>query len=407
MGCTINASLSGNDGKVVKILNFFIGKGLTPVQACAICGNVWQCSNYDETTVNEKTKTFGLFKFNPKYAKDLESNPKKNDFDYQLDYVWGKYSGSKHYGDSNKGSALYKKWRKTELSEYFKQDKGTIDDYVELWLCAFERSDTKDADLDGRKKEAKRVVELYNKNATGDCTKIETGSSDNTTEDNGSVSTDSGDVNNNNGAVTDATQPALNCGSITVGGVVSSEGGGASSGTTTGGFSGTVTNEKMKLVLSDTSYYRNPPRSMNGTKHYLKPGEYNHLCTYGPTTWYYNAGITLCWWCGSWKNPDFECVKKRMHSYDFYCAGHWDFEEARNLPTSVFRPGDVAALLPNIQTSHGLMWTGSDWRSDCIEQNICSAYPRCKNGRDGNYSVSIWRRHDCQEPGLENDEEVT
>lgn len=408
MACKIDTNLSGNDGKAMRIVKFFVEKGLTPTQACAICGNVYKESGYNETAVNKKSGAFGLFQYLPKYSKDLQSSPKKNDFDYQLDYTWGRYNAHKHYGDSNKGSAMYKKWSKTELGEYFKQDKGTLDDYVELWMCAFERCGVSEAGLETRKKEARRVVDVYNKQISGDCAKaIFSGSSDNS-----SVDTDSNDVQENNGAVTDAVQTSVDCGSISVngGGSVSDGTGGSGSDVSSmTGFSGEVTNPKMKLVLSDVSYFINFGGATKkcpygkGSKVPLKPGHYMGKCTYGPTTWYKNAGITLRWWCGDYHTANYECVKKRMHSYGFYLAMHADFAEARAWPTSVFRPGDCAALLP--QTSaHGLMWTGHDWRSDCIETNICSAYPRTKNGRAGNYSVTVWRRADCQEPGLSTTE---
>ena len=408
MACKIDASLSGNDGKAMRIAKFFVEKGLTPTQACAICGNVYKESGYNETAVNKESGAFGLFQYLPKYSKDLQKSPRKNDFDYQLDYTWGRYNAHKHYGDSNKGSAMYKKWSKTELGEYFKQDKGTLDDYVELWMCAFERCGVSEAGLEKRKKEARRVVDVYNKQISGDCAKaISSGSSDNS-----SVDTDSNDVQENNGAVTDAVQTSVDCGSISVngGGSVSDGSGGSGSDVSSmTGFSGEVTNPKMKLVLSDVSYFINFGGATKkcpygkGSKVPLKPGHYMGKCTYGPTTWYKNAGITLKWWCGDYETDNYECVKKRMHSYGFYLAMHADFEEARAWPTSVFRPGDCAALLPQV-SAHGLMWTGHDWRSDCIETNICSAYPRTKKGRAGNYSVTVWRRADCQEPGLSTTE---
>ena len=422
MACKIDANLSGNDGKAMRIAKFFVEKGLTPTQACAICGNVYKESGYNETAVNKKSGAFGLFQYLPKYSKDLQSSPKKNDFDYQLDYTWGRYNAHKRYGDSNKGSAMYKKWSKTELGEYLKQDKGTLDDYVELWMCAFERCGVSEAGLEKRKKEARRVVDVYNKQISGDCAKaISSGSSDGT--DNGSVDTDSNDVKENNGAVTDAVQTSVDCGSITVnGGIDGSGGGGASSdgssggGATAGsGFSGTVTNPKMKKILEGIDYYRNPPRSKNGKLHKLLPApHYNGLCTYGPSTWYYNAGIDLFFWCGEYRAcsgggkskpyfKNFNCIKDRMDKCGFYLAGHWDFEEARNLPTSTFRPGDVATLAPPC-SAHGLMWTGRDWRSDCIEDNICRAYRSVKKGKFGDYSVCIWRRADCQEPQYQNEQ---
>ena len=44
------------------------------------------------------------------------------------------------------------------------------------------------------------------------------------------------------------------------------------------------------------------------------------------------------------------------------------------------------------------MWTGKDWRSDCIQRAL-SCYPGGKD-RDGNYSVCIWRMPSLVSEGL-------
>lgn len=416
MACKINANLSGTDGIVLKIFNFFVEKGLTPMQACAICGNVKQESSYIVNNKNPDTGAYGLFQYIKRWHPDFEE---KNDIDYQLNYTWNKYNKGNVNGDANPGSDTYKKWKDTNLKEYYSQNKGTLDEYVELWTCAFERCSVKEYKFDVRKGEARRVAELYNKYTSGECAKIDVSSTDN-----GSVNTDTNNVTDNNGAVIDNVEASVNCengSAISISGVsVNSGSASGSSNSGAGGFSGTVTNPKMQMVLADTSYYRNPPRSKNGTKHTLTT-KYHGLCTYGPSTWYYNAGQNLAFWCGkhtcctkrgktNCRYPlidSFDCIKNRMHQYGFYCAGHWDFEEARNLdPATTFRPGDVATLSGGRCQAHGLMWTGHDWRSDCIEKNICSAYSSIKHGQFGNYSVSIWRHRDFQEPGKQNDPEV-
>lgn len=413
MSRKVNTNLSDNDAKALKIVKYFTNKGFTLEQACAICGNVWQESKYKETARNSSSGAFGLFQYLPQYSKDLQKNTKKNDFDFQLEYTWGKYNAHKRYGDSNKGSAMYKKWHKTELGEFFKQNKGTIDDYVELWMCAFERCGVSESNLDERKREAKRVAKLFSKLINNEKAMLDLeGHIDNGNE---SPNLDTEKAINNDGIITYDTETPVDCGNLSsIGGDVAQNNGDTNNEQTSlpVGFSGEVTNPKMKLILSDVSYFINLGDKTSkcpypkGSKVPLKPGKYMHKCTYGPTTWYKNAGITLRWWCGDYHKPTYNCVKKQMHEYGFYLAMHADFEEARNWPTSLFRPGDVAALLPNIATSHGLMWTGHDWRSDCIETNICSAYRRTTHGRAGNYSVTIWRRRDCQEPGLENDKEA-
>lgn len=423
MACKIDTNLSGNDGKAMRIVKFFVEKGLTPTQACAICGNVYKESGYNETSVNKLSGAFGLFQYLPKYSKDLQSSPKKNDFDYQLDYTWGRYNAHKHYGDSNKGSAMYKKWHTTELGEYFKQNKGTLNDYVELWMCAFERCGVSEAGLEKRKREAKRVAELFNKHSSGDCAENKV-----IVPDNESANTDNTETTNNNGAVTDASVSQVDCTNVTVNGIAV---GGSGGSTPTGGeggdgggaagegFSGEVTNPKMKKVLSQIEYFKNRGKSIpgcpSGAMCPLRGHKYWGKCTYGPTTFYSNAGISLYFWCnvyGACRKqskgyplfPTFNCIKKTMDRYGFYLAGHWDFDVARNLePSKYFRPGDVATLAASPCGAHGLMYTGHDWRSDVIEKNICSAYPRTNKGKFGDYSVCIWRRLDCQEPQYQNE----
>lgn len=395
MVCNINANLKGIDGKALKIVAFFVEKGLTPEQGCAIAGNVSQESGYDESVVNSKSGAYGLFQYIQKWSPDFERKP---DFYYQLEYTWGKFNTGQHKGDSNKGSATWKKWKDTNLKQYFLQRKGNLETYTELWMCAFERCGVSEANLSNRINEAKRVAGLYNQYASGECSKIDLGSSE--TNDSNTV--------NNNGMLTDVSV-GINCPSPSFN-VDNSD-----STQSVTGFSGKVTNPKMKKVLSNLDYFYNA----GSTKGSCKSGTYCPLtghsylgkCTYGPTTFYKNAGIDLHFWCGNYgacRNktgypifPTFDCIKKTMDRYDFYLAGHWDFDEARALPTSTFRPGDVATLAGSPCGAHGLMWTGYDWRSDVIEQNICSAYPRMHQGKFGNYSVCIWRRADCQEPGLD------
>ena len=159
-----------------------------------------------------------------------------------------------------------------------------------------------------------------------------------------------------------------------------------------GGFSGNVTNPRMKKVLEDCSYYID----MKGVRHMLTH-ESHHQCTCGPATWYGRAGLRLTFWNG--KGPAgamHEDVHKCLGAVGFKMVWHGTGAEANQILPSQLRPGDIACM-HSATSGHACMWTGSDWRSDFI-QNRCYVYNSA--GRDGNYSCHIWRHPDFQEPGL-------
>jgi len=85
-------------GICVKIINFFISKGLTPNQALGICANVRQESTYDPTNENKSSKAYGLFQWSPQPSamrrQPFEAFCRKHnngiisDPDIQLRYCW-------------------------------------------------------------------------------------------------------------------------------------------------------------------------------------------------------------------------------------------------------------------------------------------------------------------------------
>ena len=413
MGCTIRKYKEGSfDNVINKIITFLTAKEFTLEQACAVCGNVFQESGYDPKAINARSYATGLFQWLGSRRTRLLEAAKKHgkswdDVDLQLDFLWEELNGTEN-------ATL--KWFQANKSE------KNIETLTKKWTVLFERCSPSEYCYENRVPEAKRCFNAYN--GSGNINNDNnTDSDENTNEDNntsrryqfdeGVECIDLSNVNirndNNNGSGGDGG----------TGGGNGSDGG---SNSGSGGFSGDVTNPKMKLVLSKLDYFYNYGKTKNGCKKGtycpLAGHSYMGKCTYGPTTFYKNAGITLRFWCGVYgacRNhksgyplfPTFNCIKKTMDTYGFYLAGHWDFEEARNLdPKTNFRPGDVATLACSPCGAHGLMWTGHDWRSDCIEKNICSAYPRQKKGKFGNYSVCIWRRLDCQEPQYQNDKPV-
>ena len=181
------------------------------------------------------------------------------------------------------------------------------------------------------------------------------------------------------------------------------------------GFNGKITNEKMRILLdvehsNDEQWALNFMNSQQLGQHYkLKDSRvvgakaYNGCCTSGPTTWYKRVGINLVFWNPKGvKTSNHEATEENMKKAGLKMAWHGTLDQATKLPNTSFRPGDVATFhvykKSGAATSHGVMWTGKDWRSDCIQRAL-SCYPGGKD-RDGNYSVCIWRHPDLQEPGL-------
>lgn len=396
MSCRQRYYVEGSyDNVVTKIIAFLMGKDFTIEQACAVCGNVFQESGYDSKAINAGSLATGLFQWLGSRRTRLLNSAKKmgkswNNVDFQLDFLWE---------ELNNTEKATLKWFQNNKNE------KSIDVLTKKWMILFERCGASEYCFENRITEAKRCFKLYNGN--GENIKINEDIEDETNDDNTSmqyrindyvdcIDLDNIDIRNDNNTNNN------------------SDGGSNSGG---GGYSGTVTNPKMKKVLSNLNYFFNFGKTKGSCKHGtycpLTGHDYLGKCTYGPTTFYKNAGITLRFWCGvngtcrKKSNyplfPSFNCIKKTMDRYGFYLAGHWDFDEARSLPNSTFRPGDVATLAGSPCGAHCLMWTGFDWRSDVIEKNICSAYPNQHKGKFGNYSVCIWRRADCQEPQYQNE----
>lgn len=164
-----------------------------------------------------------------------------------------------------------------------------------------------------------------------------------------------------------------------------------------------VTNERMKKILANTKraysdkfgWYtlKTPPEKIISDR----GDEVTGACTSGPTTWYKNAGINLRWWVSASTATHTE-PQKHFISNGFQLVWHGNRDDALKLKPSQFAPGDISTLhgynLSGNASSHGAMWTGSDWRSDFIQKSIW-VYGTNK-GRDGNYSVCIWRHPDLQ-----------
>lgn len=173
-----------------------------------------------------------------------------------------------------------------------------------------------------------------------------------------------------------------------------------------GGFSGLVTNEKMKRVLSDVSHYYLRHQYGNSASRRAVRGSgasdapFDHgKCTYAPSTWYNNAGLDLHFY----PSPEAATHSNTiLGQYGMTMVWHGTVAAALALPTSSFRPGDVSTqyyiTTAGKRSAHGCMWTGKDWRSDFVQRTIMANAQF--TGRDGDYSVCIWRHPQFQEPGL-------
>lgn len=152
---------------------------------------------------------------------------------------------------------------------------------------------------------------------------------------------------------------------------------------------------------------------------------YFSCCTSGPKTWYKRVGINLVWWNPKGEtNSKYEFTKKNMENAKLDGEGmklvwHGNITNCKGntvvggtaAPGFEIKPGDVATMHVRTSggrsTSHGLMWTGSDWRSDAIQSKM-SCYGTNATGRDGDYSVCIWRHPKLQNNGEWKDsDEVT
>lgn len=170
-----------------------------------------------------------------------------------------------------------------------------------------------------------------------------------------------------------------------------------------------VTNATMKKILANTSRAYSVRFGWYTLKGYGstvsdKGVKFTGQCTSGPSTWYENGGIKLDrqWWTpNKVETSTYESVKKKFENSGFTLVLHGDKETAMKWSPSQFAPGDICTIHAykykdnkKQPTSHGAMWTGSDWRSDFIQNSIW-VYPS-GTGRQGDYSVCVWRRQDLQ-----------
>lgn len=163
-----NGNESLEDKTRIMIINYFIEKGLTPAQACAICGNV-ECEGGLKTTTakgDRELESYGFFQFNRGRKECLIEFAKKQGKEIsnpyvQLDYCWAELN--------NKTGC------KADKSSFFKNrfQKGKdLNDFSDLWCDYYEapRDRFTDKERIPRRKASQRAMDLYNSlQKGGDC----------------------------------------------------------------------------------------------------------------------------------------------------------------------------------------------------------------------------------------------
>lgn len=185
--CLINGTNNnGNTGRAIEVMNFFVGKGLSPTQACAIAGNCYVESGkaYDPKSLNKndcntsKTEcgpSYGLFQWHDVCTR------KNSDGSWDESSCSGRFKNLKSFCASRKLDYTTMKgqleflWHENAggFKEYFQSNnKLTIEAYTKWWEKNWEACGT--CDHNARVSEAKRLAGIYNQMNKTECT-VETG----------------------------------------------------------------------------------------------------------------------------------------------------------------------------------------------------------------------------------------
>ncbi|MBQ2177458.1 MAG: hypothetical protein II453_21195 [Alphaproteobacteria bacterium] len=183
--CVIN-NAGGANGVMIQILNFFVGKGYTPTQACAIAGNISiESGGYNPNAKENGGKGEGIglcqWSFSRKTALKnyTENMPGKwQNVGNQLQYLW--YELEHDY---------------STVGSYFKNNKqNTLSHYTDYWCDYFEVPDPKKAHKDRRLEEAKKAAAVYNQMNKDECAVDISGSSSSVKSSGFDCSTDGDDT---------------------------------------------------------------------------------------------------------------------------------------------------------------------------------------------------------------------
>lgn len=144
---TASIPLNGKDN-ISKAMNFFIGKGLSPMQAAAIIGNMEQESGQglNPTAVNPSSGAYGIAQWLGGRLSLLKTRQGYNTLGVQLNYLWDEVT----VGSEKNDGAL----------PALKSDT-TIEQMVQDWEVHFERAGVAEANIPNRVKYAKAVLQSY------------------------------------------------------------------------------------------------------------------------------------------------------------------------------------------------------------------------------------------------------
>lgn len=159
--CVIsNNNNDGMNSSRIRVINFLVGKGLTPRQACAFCGNIQAESGFNSTITdgdkanNKHSK--GLIQWTGSRDKNLRDFAEKKgkpytDFDLQLEFIWYELEGSE----------------KATLT-YLRSNPGdSLDTCTEKICDLYERAGVRA--IPKRQSYAREAMQLYNSLAKGEC----------------------------------------------------------------------------------------------------------------------------------------------------------------------------------------------------------------------------------------------
>ena len=159
--CVIpNNNNDGMNSSRIRVINFLVGKGLTPRQACAFCGNIQAESRFNSTITdgdkanNKHSK--GLIQWTGSRDKNLRDFAQKmgkpfTDFDLQLDFIWYELEGSE----------------KATLTYLRNNPSDSLDKCTEKICDLYERAGVRA--IPKRQSYAREAMQLYNSLAKGEC----------------------------------------------------------------------------------------------------------------------------------------------------------------------------------------------------------------------------------------------
>lgn len=244
--CIATYNGSETNGKeMVTIINFFIGKNLTPNQIAAIIGCIQKSSSFKtntEVTDKNKKKTIGICLWDEDRGNKLKEYAKQNnkewtDLTLQLDYLWSELNSS---------------YKSNLLDWLTSNQNASIKDVVSKWEQVFEGcTDKKGCGTKQKTKNAEAASKFYNKYAKDECEEGSDVSDNDNDEANSSGSDGSSATGESTGIQTDVSKPSVSCGiqinAVSSGG--STDSGGSGDDTPTAGATNTTDYNGKTLTL--------------------------------------------------------------------------------------------------------------------------------------------------------------